>query len=1747
MGLLPPTVGRAVQTACLCLAIHTSVVAAAEFELQVPVASVRLDRAPDGSLRVALDGTIQASPPGAPDLPWIPVTIPVPRGEEVSRWSAVPAGYRPLSANAPVVPAIDETETNRTGAAVADPAIYAAAADYPVDAVRYLGVQAGPAGAVAAFLVCPFRYDPGAAVLEVASSVQIVYETERSSAEYLPTPLRSASAPLVGTVSSVTDGQARPGAKGTPLYELEELGASRVPSLSGSPVEFLLVTTEEFAPAFAELIAWKNQMGVPAALRTVEEILDAYPQGADKPERIRLFLRDAYLYWGTRTVLVAGDPSEVPARYAQDYSWNGANGGVQIITDLYYACLDGNWNANGNSLYGEPRVVLGQGPDQIIVATDSADLRPELLVGRISCNTLAEAELYARKYREYAITPPTHPYLRDVLTMGEVLFESEWVIGDCDECATCPPNANCVNRDGAEDCILLAEQLGAASAGQAFQVAELYERDYWWVGRGRPNARALRLSSVVSEINAGVNVLFHSGHGDRDRLAIGPDRLEAANLRDLTNGVDGPGWAGMIYAINCNSAAIDYDCAAEAWHFSPEGGGLIYIGSTNLDFPSSAAKLQDLTFSVWPGDGDVTPGEAYFHAADSLARTLGDARSSDRFVLFSVAFLGDPEMPVWTDVPEPLSVSYDDEIPLGGGASTVVVLRDGSPVSGARVGLYKEGDALAAALTGSDGIAELEFRPGDLGEFSVTVTYQNSIPFRGTGEVVNGGGAFAALGSFAIDDVTDEDAGIRGNGDGVFDVGETVALDLEFENRGTGAIASLSASLALAGEIDASAGVDLQILDGEVALGPLGAGAQGSEPRAFLVRAKNLGGSAAQRVELPLELVWDQGGASHSEPLESAVHRPDLVMYASTVTEISGDSDGIPEAGEEFNVGLDFLNLGQGSPYGLEVRIFATPANRAIFDPPALPLVPAGPLGHVTLSEDFYVKYFFNHTTFRLNLEIWDVSDPADELLVSRRRFDMITPEPPALLAAQGFQSRVLLGWQPSASTDREFYRLYRSTNGPDGPYTLTGVGRIPAASAGADSAYFADEDLPSLSGFHYKVAVVDSSGNESIAAGPIEANTAPGPLAGWPVTLSDTNSNAPTIEQMNYQGFEVIVGTDVIYAFGADGSDYYDGDTSPSTRGVLSEDTDGVEFEGKPAVFDIDGDLEKEILAVSKYRGRGETTRALELTCFDHQGNVQWSQSVGGAIALSAPAIGDIDGDGDLEVVVLTGRSVWAFHHDGRPFAAAGAIRNLPDTEAFFLYGSVALADVYDGPEAGALEIILLTRPPTSGGGKLHILRAPGGAQDIPNFPITFADYGAVNAWSNSSPAVIDLDPDAEQGPALGEVFVTTRQDLWAIDPTAAEPVVWRRTLQIYENVEVNPSPALGDLDRDGDWEVVVPGGGSHLYVFDAGSGVPTSAFTTGGQPGIQVETARLGSPIIGDITGDMYPEILVGAQSGKVHAFDRNGQEVRGFPFVNGGDISAGLAVWDLNKDGTVELVIQANQVLPVTVLELPGTSFDHVNPDLGRYPWTMFRHDSRNSGNMMSPPITPLALQAPDLELVDVRRVQLRWLAQEGFARFELHRRDLRVDEWTFVGSYRPADLRTAEGFYVLEDEVPDFGTYGYRLVGVEPDGFEVETLEQSIEVSAARLEYALGPARPNPSGTLTTIALSLPQSGRGRVVIVDAAGRVVRTLQAGSFEAGIIELAWDGRGDDARPLGAGVYFARAELDAVGIRSAKLIRLE
>ena len=169
-------------------------------------------------------------------------------------------------------------------------------------------------------------------------------------------------------------------------------------------------------------------------------------------------------------------------------------------------------------------------------------------------------------------------------------------------------------------------------------------------------------------------------------------------------------------------------------------------------------------------------------------------------------------------------------------------------------------------------------------------------------------------------------------------------------------------------------------------------------------------------------------------------------------------------------------------------------------------------------------------------------------------------------------------------------YHLYHSDS-PGGTYSYVGVGFTQLQRA------LVDQNLSPLTQYYYRVATVDSSGIEGRWSAPVLASTAPGSAPGWAggnlLTLSE--DAGPNIDNLNGWGpYEVLCSSDNLYCFGGDGSDYYDGDNSPTTRGVLTTSAAGLNFLCKSAIYDSLG--QKRIIAIATNGNLGPNNPPAEL-----------------------------------------------------------------------------------------------------------------------------------------------------------------------------------------------------------------------------------------------------------------------------------------------------------------------------------------------------------------------------------------------------------------------------------------------------------------------------------------------------------------------------------------------------------------------
>jgi len=1418
----------------------------------------------DGSTRVGMRLSAREYRPGRPDLPLVGERVELPPGTRLVALEIVDVQGAALARGVRLPSALVQRPglgpEERT---TPDPAWFQHAGFVPEQPVE-IGAQGFERGRNVAYLqVAPVRWDPSSGALERLERVRVRLVLESSTARPLE---RERIVPewedgAVAETGTPTGARAAEAGLVRPQRRAEPFKPTQLPSVLGSPVAYVIVTSDAMASTFQQLADWKTQSGVPAVVRSVSFIKQEYPFGADDGERIRMFIRDAYSRWGAKWVLLGGDSDVIPVRQAYTTFY----GGESIATDLYYQCLDGNWNADGDSLYGE-------GYYSSANPGDNADLLPEVYVGRAPASTAAQAQLFVNKTLHY-VKQPVNDYLTSILFFAEVLFPQDWLPGDP------------TSLDGAE--LIDFDILPILDTVPWIHYVRLYEN--YTDSRWRPGSLLESKHAVLDSLNRGYNVAVHVGHGYRNVMHVGDDDLTNSDAMALSNGDR----LINLYAINCTSNAIDFPCIGKAFLQAPNGGAVTNIGSTRFDFPTAGRAYQKEYFKLLYQDSVTAVGEAGSRQKLPFVG-FSNYDGVNRWTQMTLLLLGDPELRIYTSTPRTLSVTHAGSLLVSDTTLAVHVAIGGVPLYGARVTLYKPGDELASVLTDGAGDVTLPVYPDTLGSFKLTVTGFNCRPYQATIAVTASARPALAERPVRIDD--SGAGGTVGNGNGVWDAGETVDLYPLIRNTGG------SAATAVTGLLSTTDGT-VSVIQGTASYGTVAVGDTANATPGFRV---SIPFNAPDQREIPFALrLFDSGGGSYLQHFELTVRAPELRHNGHGVVDMGGTVNGRPEPGETVSYYVKVRNLGTGLAQGVSVRMRNLDGKATVTDS-------TSSLGDLLPGQEVQgdaLVFVPDSASAKLLLII---ADQYGDL--STQTLDLGYPATPTSLFGVGAASSISLTWARVADADLLGYNIYRSSSA-GGPFVR--VNPVPTER----TAYFQDGSLSALTRYFYKVASADSSGNESTLSAAQSASTNPPTHAIFPIPMGRNTPSSVAVDHL-YAGYpaDISAGADVLYLWHHDGSTPVDADGSGASSGDFT--TQGSYYAGGPSFADIDGGS-KEVIAA--------TWDDMRVYVFDLAGNDKpgWPAQLADAI-WSGVAVGDLLGNGQKALVLgSNGNKIYALRAngtewmdgDGNP-ATFGVFKVLGGT---YNFGTPALAPLEGN---GQLAIIY-----ASTDGKLYAWRADG--SNVPGFPVT------LSGGASASVAVGSLD--GPSGPL--SIVVGTQSDyLYAVNANGTVRSgfpMWMR----LSGTSKTPSPALADMNNDGYLDIVQADTRGGLYVVNRNgyliapwSNIRYSTLTSG---------ASESSPVVADINGDGRPDIVMGDENGQLAAISGiDATMLPGFPIQLGAEVRGTPAVCDCDGDGKTEIVA-ANWDKNLYVWDYDFSfSPGHIPP------WPQFHHDAARTGYAGTP---------------------------------------------------------------------------------------------------------------------------------------------------------------------------------------------------
>ncbi|HEX8651582.1 MAG TPA: Calx-beta domain-containing protein [Pyrinomonadaceae bacterium] len=385
----------------------------------------------------------------------------------------------------------------------------------------------------------------------------------------------------------------------------------------------------------------------------------------------------------------------------------------------------------------------------------------------------------------------------------------------------------------------------------------------------------------------------------------------------------------------------------------------------------------------------------------------------------------------------------------------------------------------------------------------------------------------------------------------------------------------------------------------------------------------------------------------------------------------------------------------------------------------------------------------------------------------------------------------------------------------------------------------------------------------------------------------------------------------------------------SPKQLPLISEGGLYYSFPDHLVAADINGDGGHDLIV-----GYGDSVGV-----YDHAGRMLpgWPQTIDpdgkGMLVQRSPAVGDLDGDGSPEIASAAGHYLFVWRSDGTP------LPGWPKPIGAYAGNYMSIADLNGD---GANEIIMTS-------GILQVVDRYGAV--LPGWP---ADTSATEISPSFMDFVVcDLDADGKKeivarADSNGDGTAT---DLYVFGAGGELKAGWPQRVDNLTVWYASAHPAAGDLDGDGDLEIVVPAedGRMHAYHHDG--------TVVAGWPQ-QTKGVAVNSPAVGDLDGDGRAEVVAGnatvglfngIQSNYLYAWRGDGTLLPGWPVKKQGIIDSTYygfsapVLADVDGDGAIDIVASGDYTTAREVLfayQLDGShvaGFPKHAPNNGAHPTT------------------------------------------------------------------------------------------------------------------------------------------------------------------------------------------------------------------
>jgi hypothetical protein len=1250
--------------------------------------------------------------------------------------------------------------------------------------------------------------------------------------------------------------------------------------------DYIIITNNALKPAFQTLANWKTKKGIFSVIVTTEEI-DANYLGSDIQEKIRNYLIEANNKWGAGLyVLLGGDINIVPARIVYGYDE------MLFPADRYYYTSD-TWSIHHDNVFSSNNTlsiinILGRIPvsntQEVTVYTNKV-IKYEKANGLGDLNYLKN-HLYADAYMN-----DRYGYLSDfavkrIKNSGNT-YSSSWINHRfiCDN-ADCSGDPAWYTPSGS-DC-----------------------------GNGNTNGDIeLNRNNFLSCLNTGANLgngkfhfIYHMDHSSAVGIGTSSkDKNESIRRTEADNLTNGTSYQ-ILMSGGCNPANFAFDCFGKHYIMNSNGGGVAFIGNTDSGWTNEYYQLDYFldplhTSTNYPSMGRYDIGSAYNNVSINTR--------SDNWRLH---LLGEPEMQVWTNVPQTFNVTLPSSVTTGQSSLAVNISGLNLPQDEtALICLQKGSEVYETRMVSGNGSYTFPVSPATTGAISVTVTAHNYFPVEKSVPVTKGTAPNPVIES--VNFVDNGSSGSIGNSNGQNDAGETVRLQVELKNTGGSATKNnLTVTLK-------SASGYITKLDSMLVLSPIATDSTVILQFRYQIDkdAPEILSNAANPVRFVLELK----DPSTFGQREYIIKRPfNIDVFATDLQQRNKEI--VSNAGNVVTFNMELQNVGKAPSTGLTATL---KVNSVIVGSNSYPVIGRFDTKTAANVFQFTIPQGQTVTTVPLKLEVANTYG-------KMWSFDFTLAKPDTVngLDFVAGVDNIVVKWDTLSGSGG--YNIYRC----DADDNDIAVGNyIKLNTVPVSHNFFKDNhELAPLTKYYYKVAAVSQSGMKGDAVRVLAWTSYPSTgFFPMQIDMSGASRIVTSIitDDVNNDGYSEIFthfdGGDISekgYIVGLDyeGRDLFDIDHNITTNSGFAQFN--ASMQAPVATGDLFANGSKQIISASremKYRNNIITCHVAKDDNGDGLPDVLWQNQTTYTYSKGA-IVSNLDNssDGSMEIVLKgdlnsgaqTGKDIQVFSNTGILLYTFGNRSN---------YSALAVADL---DEDGDMEIIA---GDPNGVFIWHHNGTPYSTNPI---------FSRQGYYFHSSPVICDLNDDGQKEIVItASKHTTSAQDgptngiIYVLKPNGTVLQGWPTQSFPIASRDISQEVSVGDLYNDGNLYVVTFAQ-DYAKVWDKSGNIISSTYLRGVYGTQNV-------PVLADVDGDDIADILAESQTeGKLYAIKPDGTNVVGFPLHADIKFSrASPCVTDLNNSGKNTIIAgSGNKVYAWETNGYPS-----------RIEWGMERFNAQNTG--------------------------------------------------------------------------------------------------------------------------------------------------------------------------------------------------------